>query len=125
MIIAIDFDGTIAEEIWPGPGPVYPLAKVVINKWYYAGHTIIINTCRSGRHQGHAVDLLGKTGIKFTWVNNNDPKLIDQYGMDCRKISADVYIDNKQLGGLPIMKGSDHVVDWSKIESLMVENYGV
>ena len=122
MIIAVDFDGTIAEEIWPGPGPIMPEAKRVINGWYDLGHTIIINTCRSGKHEGAAEELLRETGIKFHWINTNDPKLIYQYGMDCRKISADVYIDNRNMGGLPLIEDTDFV-DWLEIDRVMREKH--
>ena len=44
-------------------------------------------------------------------VNENDPALIEFFGNDCRKIYADVFIDDRNAGGLqfPVVKikGSD------------------
>jgi hypothetical protein len=46
---------------------------------------------------------------------------VDYYGSDCRKISGDVYIDDKNLGGIPD--------DWDEIERMIwaipVEIHGV
>jgi hypothetical protein len=77
----------------------------LINKLFSEGHEIIINTCRSGKYEGDAEDFLIKHGIHFNQINSNLPHVIEFYGRDTRKISADLYIDNKQLGGLPLRKG--------------------
>ena len=36
-----------------------------------------------------------KNGLVFDTVNENLPELIDLYKNDCRKINADIYIDDK------------------------------
>lgn len=100
-IISIDYDDTIVYAAYPEVGLVKPYAKEVINKLYDEGHTIIINTCRSGEHQDMAEEYLHECGIKFHHINENHPDNIAQYDSDSRKIFADVYIDDKQLGGLP------------------------
>jgi len=105
MIISIDFDGTIVEEAYPLVGKMMPEANIYINKLFSEGHEIIINTCRSGKYEGDAEDFLIKHGIHFNQINSNLPHVIEFYGRDTRKISADLYIDNKQLGGLPLRKG--------------------
>ena len=101
MILAIDFDGTIAELSWPEPGALKKDADTYINILYNEGHIIIINTCRSGKYEGMAQDFLDYHGIKYHYINSNYPKLIRKYKQDCRKISADIYIDDKCLMGLP------------------------
>lgn len=113
MILAIDFDGTIAELAWPKVGALKKDADVYINMLYNEGHTIIINTCRTGKYEGMAQDFLKKHGIKYHYINSNDPELIKLYKQDCRKISADIYIDDKCLMGLP--------KTWNKIYKLIVE----
>jgi len=101
LVIAIDFDGTIATLSFPEVGTLRENADEVIRKLYDEGHKIIINTCRSGIHEGSAQLFLEKHKIPYHYINSNLPELILVYGQDCRKISADVYIDDKCLTGLP------------------------
>jgi len=111
MILAIDFDGTIAELSWPEVGELKKDADNYINRLYDEGHIIIINTCRSGKFEGLAQDFLEKNNIRYHYINSNYPKLIRKYKQDCRKISADIYIDDKCLMGLPDT--------WEKIYNLI------
>ena len=101
LILAIDFDGTIAELSFPEVGEIKKDAAYYINRLYSDGHSIIINTCRSGIYEGLAQTFLEKHEIKYDYINGNMPHLIEHYKQDCRKISADVYIDDKCLMGLP------------------------
>lgn len=102
MIISIDFDGTIVNEIYPDIGQLKPNAKEVINKLHNEGHTIIINTCRVGTYQDNAEEFLFNNDIWYDWINTNCPTRVQQHnGQDSRKISADIYIDDKNLGGIP------------------------
>jgi hypothetical protein len=48
-----------------------------------------------------AAEYLRSIGVKFHHINENHPENIVQYDSDSRKIFADIYIDDKQLGGLP------------------------
>lgn len=100
-IISIDYDDTIVYANYPEVGIIKPFAALVINQLYSEGHTIIINTCRSGEHQKMAEEYLQKCGVMFHHINENHPENIAMYDSDSRKIFADVYIDDKQLGGLP------------------------
>ena len=101
LVIAIDFDGTICELAFPEVGAMKKMAKHYINKLYDEGHKILINTCRSGLYEGMAETFLKENGIKYHYINSNLLYLIENYGQDCRKISADIYIDDKCLMGLP------------------------
>ena len=114
MIIIIDFDNTIVNEKYPDAGHLFLLANEVINGWYEDGNAILINTCRAGKYEGMAVDILEKNNIPFNYVNCNMPKTVEQYKMDCRKLSGDLNIDNKNLGGLPLAINGD--VDWIEID---------
>ena len=100
-IISIDYDDTIVYANYPEVGILKPYAREIINKLYYDGHTIIINTCRSGGHQQMASEYLKLMGVKFHHINENHPDNIVLYDSDSRKIFADIYIDDKQFGGLP------------------------
>lgn len=104
LTLAIDFDATIVVEEYPNIGPLLPQAKKYINKLYEQGYYIIINTCRANDQELEAEDFLYKEGIHFHKLNENQPGRILQYGTDCRKISADLYIDDKNLGTLPNWK---------------------
>lgn len=101
LVIAIDFDGTITTNSFPEVGELIEGANHYIQKMYQDGHYIIINTCRSGRYEGMAEDFLNKQSIPFHFINSNLPELIDKFSQDCRKISADIYIDDKCIMGLP------------------------
>ena len=101
LVISIDFDGTICELGYPGIGKLKKDARKYIRKMKKDGHKIIINTCRSGRYEGNAQDFLDNNLIPYDYVNSNLPYIIEMYGQDCRKISADIYIDDKCLMGLP------------------------
>lgn len=110
FILAIDFDGTIATASFPEVGTLREGAYEIINQLYKEGHKIIINTCRSGKYEGMAEDFLKENDIPYHFINTNLPELITEYGNDCRKISADFYIDDKCLMGLP---------SWGEIYSII------
>lgn len=112
--IAIDFDGTIAESAYPGVGKLRLDAKEIINKLYDEGHKILINTCRTGSYEGDAENFLRRSGIKYHYINCNLPEDVISYGQDCRKLSADVYIDDKCLTGLP---------PWKEIYNILQERF--
>lgn len=97
MDIAIDFDGTIVRNRWPKIGRLRFLAKPVIKWLKKRGHTLILYTCREGVYLAKAHIFLEKHGIKFDYYNENTEGRIWEYGGDCRKISADLYIDDKAL----------------------------
>lgn len=102
MKIAIDFDGTITERNeYPACGSLRRGAAKVINLLYADGHTIIIWTCRKGAELADAVGYMAMHGIPYHYINENPPEMIAAHDGDTRKIVADVYVDDKQVGGLP------------------------
>ena len=101
MIIAVDFDGTLHTGIYPNIGEPAKDAARCLHKLHKDGHTIILWTCRTGEHLAAAINWLKDQDIPFDRVNDNDPKNIQEYNCNTRKIYADVYIDDKQVGGLP------------------------
>lgn len=98
-VISVDFDLTISDSHWPNIGPPIKGAKKYINKLYDEGYGIVINSCRAGAAEGEAMKFMIDNKIKFDYFNCNVPWRIQGFGQDCRKISADVYIDDKNLGG--------------------------
>jgi ribose 1,5-bisphosphokinase PhnN len=95
LTIAIGFDGTIFSEKYPNEGVLMNGAKETIIKWFNDGHTIIINTCRSGIHEVKAAELLDNNRIPYEYINNNGLSLIKNTVQIVEKISADIYIDDK------------------------------
>jgi guanylate kinase len=104
MVISCDFDGTICKQEYPFIGDILPNAKYCINYLYNRGHTIVINTCRALHYAEQAKIWLEAEGIKYDYFNENDSLLIERYGTDTRKISADVYIDDKSLNDVTLKK---------------------
>lgn len=101
MIIAIDFDGTICRGKYPIIDGLQPYAKEIINKLYDDGHYIIIWTCRENERLLTATNWLLEQGINFHRINDHNPENLRIYGGNTRKIYAHLYIDDKQVGGLP------------------------
>lgn len=108
-IIAIDFDGTIVEHQFPEIGPLMPNAKEVINRLHEQGHYIIIWTCRNMTEPEHpewtdapipaVIAFLRNNGIHFDSINENHPA--QGFWLQARKVFADIYIDDRNLGGFP------------------------
>lgn len=101
MIIAIDFDGTLHTGQFPRIGMPAPYAAEVMQRLKDDGHYLIINTARSGEHLLQAINWLLEQGIPFHRVNDNEPTNVARYGSNTRKIYAHLYIDDRQVGGLP------------------------
>ena len=100
LIISIDFDGVVVTEVYPGIGELMSGARDNINE-LYKDHTIIINTCRAGDYERDCKAFLDSNGINYHYLNENSLERISQYNTDTRKISADIYIDDKNLFGFP------------------------
>lgn len=109
MIIAVDFDGTLHAGKWPDIGVEAAYAGDVMRKLRDDGHYIIINTCRTGDMLVDAINWLLRHDIPFDRVNDNSPVSVEQYGSNSRKIHAHVYIDDKQVGGLPTWR---EIYEW-------------
>lgn len=96
-IIAVDFDGTLCENMWPGIGAENtPIIKELIER-KEDGDKVILYTCRTGNLLDAAVLWCKARGLEFDAVNENLPEQIAFYGGDCRKISADEYWDDKSV----------------------------
>ena len=100
LIIAIDFDGTIVEDGYPGIGEPMIFAFETIKKLQKEGHRLILWTYRSGSKLQEAVDFCKEKGIEFYAVNKNYPEEIFD-GKISRKIHADLFVDDRNLGGFP------------------------
>ena len=54
------------------------------------------------------IDFLNYNGIRYSRINSNSPQYIAKYGSDTRKISADIYFDDKGM-----------VVDFSEFDAII------
>ncbi len=99
LTIAVDFDGTIVEDAYPKVGKENLFAFETLKKLQEKGHRLILWTYRSGRTLEEAVEFCKENGIIFYAVNSSFPEEIfeDKYS---RKINADVFIDDRNIGGM-------------------------
>lgn len=94
-VIAVDFDGTLCKNKWPSIGePNTVLIDQLISE-RENGAQIILYTCRKHSKLREAVKWCKDHGLEFDAVNKNTAERIKAYKGDCRKISADVYIDDR------------------------------
>ena len=98
LVISIDFDGVIVTDKWPDIGDPIPGAIETINEWYDAGYWIIINSCRDHKEKADMTVWLQRAGVRYHAMNENLVWRIAQYGTDPRKIGADIYIDDHNIG---------------------------
>jgi len=103
MVIAVDFDGTIVEHKYPSIGKLKPFAIETLNDLAADGHKIILYTSRTGDLLTEAVEFCRARGLEFYAVNSNHPEgyLFDSKSDKSGKVIADVYIDDRNLGGIP------------------------
>jgi len=98
--IAVDFDGTIVEHEYPSIGKEKLFAFRTLKELEKKGARLILWTFRVGKELDEAVEFCRKNGIEFYAVNKNYPEeVIDE--STSRKIDADIYIDDKNIGGFP------------------------
>lgn len=98
-IIAVDFDGTIVEDRFPEIGKPMPFAFDVLKKFQVDGHRLILWTYRHGSKLDDAVTFCRDNGLEFYAVNKSFPEEKPDANLS-RKIMADIFIDDRNLGGM-------------------------
>lgn len=99
LIIAVDFDGTIVEDAYPKVGKPKLFAFETLERLQKEGHRLILWTYRSGSRLDDAVDFCKENGLEFYAVNKSFPEEQFDYSKS-RKIHADIFIDDRNIGGL-------------------------
>lgn len=100
MRIAVDFDGTIVEHRYPEIGREQLFAFETLKELQKQDHQLILWTYRSGEELEQALAFCRERGLEFYAANRNYPE--EKWEEDVpRKIQADVYIDDRNLGGFP------------------------
>ncbi len=59
------------------------------------GGKVILWTNSTGKALETAVEFCRYNGLEFDSVNENIPEILEQFGEDSRKVTADLYIDDK------------------------------
>ena len=102
MTIAIDFDGTIVEHRYPEIGPERPFAIDTLKMLINDRHRLILWTVREGELLQEAVEWCRERGVEFWAVNHDYPEETEANNPHfSRKLKADLFIDDRNLGGLP------------------------
>jgi hydroxymethylpyrimidine pyrophosphatase-like HAD family hydrolase len=99
LLIAIDFDGTIVEDAYPGVGSERLFAFETLKRLQKDGHRLILWTYRHGKKLDEAVAFCKENGVEFYAVNKSFPEE-DFDGSVSRKVNADLFIDDRNLGGV-------------------------
>jgi len=115
MVIAVDFDGTIVEDRYPEIGREKTFATETLRMLIADHHRLILWTVREGKRLDEALAWCKERGVVFYAVNKDYP---EERGTDnnnhfSRKIKADMFIDDRSVGGLP---------DWGTIYQIVNEH---
>lgn len=111
MTIAVDFDGTIVEHKYPEIGDEIPFATDTLRMLINDHHRLILWSVREGKLLQDAVDWCKDRGVEFWAVNRDYPEEeIKNNNHFSRKIKADYFIDDRNIGGLP---------DWGQIYQII------
>lgn len=95
MIIAVDFDGTLCRDAYPHIGEPNTGLINELKRRREDGDRLILWTCRAGDMLGEAVMWCALHGLFFDAVNDNVPETIEKWGSNSRKVTADIYIDDR------------------------------
>ena len=111
MVIAVDFDGTRVEHRYPAIGKELPFAIETLRKLVKEGHRLILWTVREGKYLDEAIEFCRSRGLEFYAVNRDYPEEEQERNNHfSRKLKADLWIDDRNLGGLP---------DWGTIYEMI------
>ena len=111
MTIAVDFDGTIVEHKYPQIGEEIPFAIETLKMLIRDQHKLILWSVREGELLEEAVNWCRERGVQFYAVNHDYPEeMWEENPHFSRKLKVDVFIDDRNIGGLP---------DWGTIYQMI------
>lgn len=115
MVIAVDFDGTIVTHRYPEIGEELPFATETLKMLIKEHHQLILWSVREGKLLDEAVEWCRQRGVEFWAVNRDYPEENGTQNNNhfSRKIKADMFIDDRNCGGLP---------DWGMIYQMVHEH---
>lgn len=94
----MDFDGTLCIENYPNIGKANTELINALIARRQAGDKVILWTCREETLLENAVVWCKQQGLEFDAINDNLEEIKLQYQHNSRKITADIYIDDKARG---------------------------
>ena len=113
MTIAVDFDGTIVRHRYPDIGEEIPFAVNTLKMLIQDRHRLILWTVREGELLDDAIEWCRERGIEFYAINRDFPEEdITRNENFTRKLKVDMWIDDRNVGGLP---------DWGTIYRIINE----
>ena len=113
MVIAVDFDGTIVENRYPEIGAERPFAIETLKMLIADRHRLVLWTCREGELLEAALQWCHERGVEFYASNRDYPEETTENNPHfTRKLKADIFIDDRNVGGLP---------DWGTIYQMITE----
>ena len=112
MVIAVEFDGTIVEHRYPEIGAEIPFAIETLKMLIKERHRLILWSVREGELLEEAVEYCRQRGVEFYAVNKDYPEEKKTDKGYTRKLKVDMFIDDRNLGGLP---------DWGTIYRMIKE----
>ena len=111
MRIAVDCDGTIVEHAYPAIGKEIPFAVATLKRLQEDRHKLILWSVREGELLEEAVQWCKERGLEFYAVNRDYPEEeAEKNNHFSRKLKADLFIDDRNIGGLP---------DWGSIYEMV------
>lgn len=114
MTIAVDFDGTIVQHKYPQIGKEIPFAIQTLKMLSAEGHRLILWTVREGQLLDDAIQWCRDRGVEFYAANKDYPEeTFDNNNAFSRKLKVDLWIDDRNIGGLP---------DWGTIYRIITEH---
>ncbi len=114
MTIAVDFDGTIVKHKYPEIGEEIPFAVDTLKMLQKDHHRLILWSVREGELLDEALNWCHERGLDFYAANRDYPEETTANNPHfSRKLKADIFIDDRNLGGLP---------DWGTIYDMITHH---
>lgn len=114
MTIAVDFDGTIVTHKYPEIGEEIPFAIDTLKMLINDRHKLILWSVREGKLLDEAVEYCRERGVEFYAVNRDYPEeTLENNNHFSRKLKVDMFIDDRNVGGLP---------DWGTIYRMITQH---
>lgn len=132
FIIALDFDGTMVEHVFPNIGAPVPGAIEWVKRFQEESAKIFLWTMRSHNQKFHngtkihdtlddAIEYFNNNGIELWGINENPDQHLNDWS-NSNKQYANIYIDDAAAGcPLKSIDGKRPFVDWEKIGPLVLE----
>lgn len=95
LVLAVDFDGTLVENAFPGIGKFNDEVLAAVKAYKGMGWKIILWSCRTDEMLEDAVKACEAQGLIFDAVNDNLPEVQAYFRGNTRKVFANLYWDDR------------------------------